>query len=94
MTIGHSKNRQKIPVTRDEHIAFLEAQYALFPNLDTLNSLELHRKLKAEGVPFIMVYGEPGETQEQRIQRMLKRRAEVLQAAKAEDEEEKDDPDE
>ena len=84
------KKRQRIPLTRDEFINYLEAQYALFPNENTLKTLEKQRQDKVAGIPFVMIYSEPGETVEQKIKRFLKRRQEIEEekAKKDEDAEE------
>lgn len=71
------KKRQGIPFTRDEYINFLEAQYSLFPDKRTLKTLERQQQEKAAGIPFVMIYSEPGETVEEKIQRFLKRRQEI-----------------
>ena len=71
------KMRLKIPLTLDEMIQSLEVQYSLFPDERTLKTLEKHRKMKADGIPFVMIYREPGETQEQTIQRLLQTRKKV-----------------
>ena len=45
----------KFPGDEDEYIAFLEAEYVLWPRDVKLKTLEKYRKAKAEGTPFHLV---------------------------------------
>ena len=50
------KELQWIPLTLDEMVAYLNAQYLLWPSENTLKSLKLAREMKAKGATLRMIY--------------------------------------
>ena len=55
------KVRAKIPMTIDEAIASAEAMYTLWPDEDTLGSIEYLHEIRASGRPYNPTYGPPVE---------------------------------